>query len=104
MDKQAFNDMHGKGWDSAAQYSFCIQESLKGNPQFSWVRDVLRKFPHPPNWNRVDRNSDGTYRSFPGGTKANLMEGLKKFADKLMEQGHKEEAEQVNSLLRREDE
>jgi len=77
---------------------------LKGNPQFSWVREVLRKFPHPPNWQHVDRNSDGTYRNFPGGTKANLVEGLKRFADNLTEQGYSEEAEQVNILLRREDE
>ena len=98
MDKIAFNDMT-KGWDSAAQYSFCIQESLKGNPQFSWVPGILRKFPHPPNWQHVDRNSDGTYKSFPGGSKASLIEGLKKFADKLIEQGYNEEAEQVSKCI-----
>jgi len=83
-----------KGWDSAAQFSFCIQESLKGNPQFWWVKQVLSKFPHPPDWDHVSRGPDGKYKSFPGG-KASLMQGLRKFAGTLLERGHTEEAAQI---------
>ena len=59
--------MMGKGWDSAAQYSFCIQRSLEGNPQFWWVKECLAKFPHPPQWEHVQRGPGGRYVSFPGG-------------------------------------
>jgi hypothetical protein len=86
-------------WDSAAQFSFCIQESLKGNPQFWWVKQVLSKFPHPPDWDHVSRGPDGKYKSFPGGKKSSLNLKLEKFADTLREKGYKEEAGQITDLL-----
>jgi len=98
--KSAYNDVLGKGWDSAAQFSFCIQESLKGNPQFWWVPQALRKFPHPPDWSHVSRDSDGKYKNFPS-AKGALVQRLEKFANNLMEKGYKEEAEQVIKVVDR---
>lgn len=104
LTKQAFNDMLGKGWDSGAQYSFCIQQSLAGNPQFWWVPEVLRKFPHPPDWEELVRDPNGRFKKFPEGksqTKGSVRSGLQKFAVELLESGHGNEAADVITLLLR---
>jgi len=108
VTKQAFNDMLGSGWDSGAQYSFCIQQSLAGNPQFWWVQEVLRKFPHPPDWEEVQRGPDGKYKKFPGpkspaetDKRGSVREKLQKFAIDLLERGHGIEAADIIELLRR---
>lgn len=85
-------------WDSGAQYSFCIQEALKGNPQFWWVPEALRKFPHPPDWEHVKRNPDGTYRNFD--KKTSLTQQLQKFALILLDKGCGEEVGDVIDLIR----
>jgi len=100
--KQAFNDMIGKGWDSAKQYSFCIQESSGGNPQFWWVPQVLRRFPHPPEYDAVVRNPDGTYKSFPkgkSGKQAATNLQIIRLANILYKKGFKEESNKLMGLI-----
>jgi len=103
MQKLAFNDMIGKGWDSAKQYSFCIQESSGGNPQFWWVPQVLRRFPHPPEYDAVVRNPDGTYRSFPkgkSGKQAATNLQIIRLANILHKRGFKEESRKLMGLVK----
>jgi len=85
--KSAYNDMLGKGWDSGKQYSYCIQRAVDNDPQFWWVWDALHKFPHPPNWESVQRNSDGTYKSFPSGSTASLHDRIVKLACDMNKKG-----------------
>ena len=98
--KYAFNDMLGKGWDSGAQYSFCIQRAVEGDPQFWWVPDVLRKFPHPPDWEEHTRNPDGTYKSFPPGKMPGGGAEAKTLIRSLIKEGHLKEAREMIELLR----
>lgn len=101
LTKQAFNDMLGKGWDSGAQYSFCIQRALEGDPQFWWVPDVLRKFPHPPDWEQHERHPDGRYKSFPPGkSKGGGEAEAKALLKSLIKEGHVKEAREMIKLLR----
>lgn len=99
----AFNNMLEEGWDSAAQFSYCIQQSLDGDPQFWWVKDMLRKFPHPPEWQHVKRDPHGRYRSFPGGkskSKASIVnQQIKKLARTLLKSGFLDEAKQIIGLI-----
>lgn len=97
----AYNDVLGKGWDSAAQYSFCIQQSMEGDPQFWWVPAALRKFPHPPEWQHVKRDPDGKYKSFPGGKgkRSTLNLCLIHYAGTLLSGGYKKEAKQIMKLV-----
>ena len=107
--KLAFNDMLGKGWDSGKQYSYCMQRSLAGDPQFWWVPEVIRKFPMPPpNWEAVSREPDGRFREFPGRGKGKRKKEKKssaraqlcKFALNLYFNHHTEEGRRILSLLR----
>lgn len=109
MRKFAFNDMLGKGWDSGKQFSFCMQRSLAGDPQFWWVPEVVRKFPvPPPNWESVKREPDGRFKEFPGRGKGKKKKEKKssaraelcKFALNLYFKQHPEEGRRILSLLR----
>lgn len=102
LNKQAFNDMFGKGWDSAKQYSFCIQRAIEGDPQFWWVWEVLDKHPTPPGgWNSVNRDSGGRFKSFPQGksdTKASVEDKIVKLACAVNKKGHTVSATRLLSL------
>lgn len=102
--KQAYNDMTGKGWDSGAQYSYCIQRAVAGDPQFWWVPETLRKFPHPPDWEEHVRNPDGTYRSFPSakgpGEKEAMVKRFIKLAGVLVRKDLNKEARMVINLMK----
>jgi hypothetical protein len=79
---------------------------LEGDPQFWWVPDVLRKFPHPPDWEQHERHPDGRYKSFPPGisegegAEAATEQRLVKFASCLIRKDFTEEARKIVNLLR----
>lgn len=102
--KLAFNDMFGKGWDSGKQYSYCMQRSLQGDPQFWWVPEVLELFPEPPpNWDAVDRGPDGRFKEFPANKEkkeSSWNNRMYRFAYKLYTSGHNTEGRMLLSLLR----
>lgn len=63
--------MLGKGFDSAAQESFCWQRFME-NPstnreanQFWWVPRVWRLHGHAPGWENHKRDEDGKFLKFP---------------------------------------
>lgn len=69
--KTGLNDMLGKGWDSAAQESFCWQRFME-NPntsreanQFWWVPRVWKIHGHAPNWEAHTRRDNGQFLNFP---------------------------------------
>lgn len=108
MRRHAFNDMLGKGWDSAAQYSYCIQHHIAGDPQFWWVSECLRKWPAPPGgWGTVVRMPNGRFRKFPRKKekteeehKAELAMRFKliRLSSILQNKGAQRQAEQINKL------
>lgn len=65
MLRQAFNDMFGKGWDSARQESYCWQKLSEGDPQFWWVPHVFDKWGHAGDWSKHKRDDKGRYKIFP---------------------------------------
>ncbi len=67
MKKLAFNDMLGKGFDSARQESFCWQRYTEGDPQFWWVSDVYNRHGHAWDWDKHQRDQGGRFKKFPAG-------------------------------------
>lgn len=61
----AFNDMLGKGFDSAKQESFAWQRFSEGDEQFWWVPHVHEKWGHAPDWEKHKRDNKGRYKVFP---------------------------------------
>ncbi len=67
MEKIAFNDMLGKGFDSAKQESFSWIRFMEGDPQFWWVPDVFRAHGHAWDWDKHQRDQAGRFKKFPAG-------------------------------------
>ncbi len=68
LTRLAFNDMFGKGWDSAKQCSFCWQKWEEDDPQFWWVPHVWKKWGPPHDWAKHKRDDKGRYVVFPKST------------------------------------
>lgn len=106
--RTAFNDMLGKGWDSAKQESFCIQRAVENDPQFWWVWIVLDRFGHASNWGKPKRDENGRYTGpFKGlrdsekskGREAALQGRILTLA-MMFPVEHKENAEQLIELAK----
>lgn len=72
LRKLGFNDMIGKGWDSAPQESFCWQRFYENGAttdretnQFWWVPTVWEIHGHAWNWDAHKRRPDGKFLKFP---------------------------------------
>jgi len=71
LRKLGFNDMIGKGWDSAPQESYCWQQFYENGAttsktnQFWWVPAVWAIHGHAWNWDEHRRRPDGTFLKFP---------------------------------------
>jgi hypothetical protein len=72
LRKLGYNDMLGKGWDSAPQESYCWQKFKEGGDstdpnsnQFWWVPKVFEMHGHAWNWDAHKRRPDGRFLKFP---------------------------------------
>lgn len=99
MDKKAFNDMLGKGFDSAKQESYLWQKYEADPDEWSWVPEVYAKHGHA--WDFEDysnrRNDKGQYTTFTAST----VERLTKMADKLDAKQYSNIADLIDQLLQR---
>lgn len=96
----AFNDMFGKGWDSAKQESFAWQRFSDGDPQFWWVPHVFEDWGHAPDWAKHKRDDKGRYKIFPQSPiskKSDIAVRLLRLAA-FMPVDHAEDAQQLIDL------
>lgn len=70
----SFNNMFNKGWDSAAQESYCWQQFVENDGstdpdqnQFWWVPEVWRLHGHADDFDEHTRDDKGRYVRFPAG-------------------------------------
>lgn len=69
MKKLGFNDMHGKGFDSARSESWLWQRFSEGDPDYTWVPEVYEKHGHAWDWAQHERDKSGRFKRFPAGSR-----------------------------------
>lgn len=88
-------------WDSGKQYSYLMQRLVAGDPAFSWVGEMIKRWPEPPpGWEAVDRQQGGKFKEFPSASEAFVQNKLVRLGNLLRKKALTTEAEQLVKLLK----